>query len=275
MNENWLTQLAPAHAPAAVGWWPPAPGWWVVAALCVLATVVVVLKLRDPGRALRRAALRQLKIIRASDADGAAVARATQNLLRRYALEAFGHSQVSRLTGEAWLQFVMERGGDALAGAPGRSMLAAAFGNTSADDRDRWFAAAEGFIKRAGKRRQGPGAEPARGARALSSSVVRALSGFIRRAPGGSAARAPDGLAAQAPDGATTRAPDDSAARAPAGSAAHAPDGSAAQVPDGSAARPPEGSAARATDRSAARAPGAGGTQAQGANGTLRAGGGA
>lgn len=152
-SSNWLTQLAPAHAPAAAGWWPPAPGWWAIALLCVLVVVFLVWKLRDPRRALRRAAMRQLQVIRASDADGAAVARATENLLRRYALEVFGRERVARLTGEAWLNFVMNAGGDALAGAPGRSMLAAAFGNTGADDREQWIAGADGFIRRAGKGR--------------------------------------------------------------------------------------------------------------------------
>lgn len=153
MNQDWLTQLAPAHAPAAVGWWPPAPGWWVLAVLGIALMIVAVRMLRDPRRALRRAAMRQLQVIRASDADGAAVARATQNLIRRYALAVFGRERVARLTGEAWLNFVMNAGGDALAGAPGRSMLAAAFGNSTSDDRDAWIAGAEGFIKRAAKAR--------------------------------------------------------------------------------------------------------------------------
>jgi hypothetical protein len=121
--------------------------------LCILLGVLLVWKLRDPRRALRRAAMRQLRVIRTSDADGAAVARATQNLIRRYALAMFGRERVARLTGEAWLNFVMSAGGDALAGAPGRSMLAAAFGNTGADDREHWIAGAEGFIRRAGGRR--------------------------------------------------------------------------------------------------------------------------
>ena len=154
MNQDWLAQLAPAHAPEAVGWWPPAPGWWMVAGLFVLLIVVLVWRLVDPRRGLRRAALRQLEVIRASDADGPAVARATQNLIRRYAVAVFGRERVARLTGEQWLSFVMGAGGQALAGAPGRSMLAAAFGNRgSDDDREHWFAAAEGFIKRAGKGR--------------------------------------------------------------------------------------------------------------------------
>ena len=101
--------------------------------------------------------MRQLRVIRASDADGAAVARATQNLIRRYALEVFGREQVDRLTGESWLNFVTSAGGEALAGAPGRSMLAAAFGNTSADDREQWIAGAEGFIKKADRARRAGG----------------------------------------------------------------------------------------------------------------------
>jgi len=147
MNKDWLAQLAPAHAPAAVGWWPPAPGWWLVGILCVLLIAALMRTLLDHRRALRRAALRQLRVIRASDADGPAVARATQDLMRRYAVEVFGRDRVARLTGEEWLSFVMDAGGEALAGAPGRSMLAAAFGNQASDDREQWFAAAERFIK--------------------------------------------------------------------------------------------------------------------------------
>jgi hypothetical protein len=157
MNQDWLARLAPAHAPAAVGWWPPAPGWWVVGVSGVLLIAALAWTLLDPRRALRRTAMRQLRVIRASDADGPAVARATQNLLRRYALEVFGRDRVAQLTGEEWLGFVVDAGGDALAGAPGRSMLAAAFGNQASDDREQWFVAAQGFIKHAGKRRRGQG----------------------------------------------------------------------------------------------------------------------
>ena len=173
MNPDWLTQLAPAHAPAAPGWWPPAPGWWVLGVILAALVVLAVRTLRDPRRALRKAALRQLQVIRASDADGAAVARATQNLIRRYALAVFGHSRVARLTGDAWLQFVADAGGDALAGAPGRSMLAAAFGNVaSSDDRAQWTAGAEGFIKRA--RAEGRvGTPPVRGHGTLTNRARR------------------------------------------------------------------------------------------------------
>lgn len=149
MNSDWLKQLAPGHAPSSPGWWPPAPGWWGVALLCILLTAGLVWWARDPRRALRRTALRQLHLVRASDADGAAVARGIQNLLRRYALTVFGHDQVAKLTGESWLRFVIAHGGGALTGASGRSLLTAAFGNYVGDDREQWAAGAEGFIRRA------------------------------------------------------------------------------------------------------------------------------
>jgi hypothetical protein len=149
MNSNWLTQLAPEHAPTPPGWWPPAPGWWAVALLCVLLTVGVVWWVRNPRRLLRRSALRQLRVIVSSDADGAAVARAIENLLRRYALSVFGHDRVAKLTGDSWLQFVAAHGGDTLTGSAGRSLLNTAFGNHAGDDRQQWLAGAEGFIRRA------------------------------------------------------------------------------------------------------------------------------
>jgi hypothetical protein len=95
-----------------------------------------------------------LQQIRTSDGDGAAVARAIQNLLRRYALTVFGHQAIARLTGEAWLEFMAAEGGEALSGHVGRSMLSTAFGNHSIDERDRWAAGAEGFIKRAARKRR-------------------------------------------------------------------------------------------------------------------------
>jgi hypothetical protein len=131
-------------------------------------------RLREQLRLPRRAALRQLQVIRASDADGAAVARATQNVIRRYALAVFGRDRVARLTGEAWLNFVINAGGAALAGAPGRSLLAAAFGNHSTDDREQWIAGAEGFIKRAHLAKR---ADSARGAAAPSARPAASPAG--------------------------------------------------------------------------------------------------
>jgi hypothetical protein len=163
MSPGWLTQLAPDHAPTPAGWWPPAPGWWAVGALALVLLIVLVRWLQNRGKAVRRSALQELQRIRRSDGDGPAVARAIENLMRRYAVAVFGQARVARLSGDAWLEFVVSHGGKALAGHPGRSLLVAAFGNQPTDEREQWLTAAETFIKRApalaatsGRRRRAP-----------------------------------------------------------------------------------------------------------------------
>ena len=156
-----------------MGWWPPAPGWWAIT-LCLLVLLTLLARwLRSRGRArphwgfprwplgrkthgpaLRHSALAELRLIRHSDGDGPAVARAIQSLMRRYAVAVFGQERVAKLTGEAWLEFVVSEGGTAFAGTPGRSLLVAAFGNHSNDDREQWLTAAESFIRRAARRRR-------------------------------------------------------------------------------------------------------------------------
>jgi len=153
MSQDWLHQLAPAHPPASVGWWPLAPGWWILAAMTVLLSVAWIFWLRNPSRRLRQSALRQLRRLRASKADSTEVARAVQNLMRRYALQMFGYEAVANLTGQTWLEFVVSQGGRALSGAAGTSLLRAAYGDSNQDDRSQWLQAAERFIAKAGRKR--------------------------------------------------------------------------------------------------------------------------
>lgn len=149
MTPNWLAQLAPAHALPPPGWWPPAPGWWVLAALLLAAAVVGAWCWRDPYRRSRRAALRELRAIRAEESDIISSARAIESLLRRFAIAVFGAARVARLTGDAWLAFVAAQGGTALAGEAGRSLLATAFGGGASGDRECWIAGADAFVRRA------------------------------------------------------------------------------------------------------------------------------
>jgi hypothetical protein len=153
MDNDWLAQLAPEHAPLAPLWWPPAPGWWVLAVLLLAVVVGAVICWRLPRRRLRRVALRELRRLRSFDADIPQTARTVQNLLRRYALAAFGPDRVARLSGEPWLQFIAARGAADLGGPLGKSLLAASFGaritDRQAQDRDAWCAAAEQFLRRA------------------------------------------------------------------------------------------------------------------------------
>lgn len=149
MTPDWTSQLAPAHAPPPPGWWPPAPGWWLLALLLIVVAVMAAWRWRDPFRRSRRAALRELRAIRAEDSDIVSSARAIESLLRRFAVAVFGPSQVARLTGDSWLAFVAAQGGTALAGDAGRSLLSTAFGGGVSGDRDCWIAGADAFVRQA------------------------------------------------------------------------------------------------------------------------------
>jgi hypothetical protein len=157
MNPDWLAQLAPEHAPPAPGWWPLAPGWWVLVGLILLAAVALVCWhkwWRDPHGKVRRAALRELRDIRASDEDGPVVARAIESLMRRYAMAVFGRQRVSRLAGNSWLGFVTSEAGASIPDDAGKSLLAAAFGNNPHDQREQWMATADAFVRKSARKRR-------------------------------------------------------------------------------------------------------------------------
>lgn len=149
LNNDWLSQLAPAHAPPPPGWWPPAPGWWAVVVLFLLATAVVVMLLRrKPPARPHRHALRELQRLEAARIDDAQLAHELEQLMRRYAVAVYGREAVARLNGEDWLAFVVEHGGPELAGETGRGLLRAAYGGAFEADRSRWLAGARGFLRR-------------------------------------------------------------------------------------------------------------------------------
>lgn len=152
MSPDWLTQLAPAHAPPPPSAWPPAPGWWGLAGLVLALTAVALWWWRNPRRRRMHAALRELRRIRAADPDPQTSARAIERLLRRYAMAVFGRERVARLTGNAWLAFLGAEGGAPLAGERGRDLLNAAFGADARDQRHAWLAGADGFVRHAGRK---------------------------------------------------------------------------------------------------------------------------
>jgi hypothetical protein len=167
MNSSWLDKLAPEHAPAPPGWWPPAPGWWALAVLALGIAFGVWAWWRSPRRRLRDASLAELRALRAADLTVGETAQAIQNLLRRYALALFGQDTVARINGSAWLEFLAQRGAPPFGGAIGRSLLAASYGGgAEGADRAGWFDAAETFLRRArvtSRRSATPRAARARG----------------------------------------------------------------------------------------------------------------
>lgn len=146
LKADWLSQLAPAHAPPPPGWWPPAPGWWGVALLLGLIAVALVYLFRRPPARLRRAALRELKRLESEPNDDVRLAGELERLMRRYAVAVYGRETAARLSGSAWLAFVVEHGGKELAGEAGHALLRTAYGSPAGVDRVRWLKGARSFL---------------------------------------------------------------------------------------------------------------------------------
>lgn len=118
-----LAALRPLHAPPAVSWWPPAPGWWLLALLAVVVAMSVFFWWRKT--APRRAALRELEALAAQPLQQAA---SINRLLKRYALRCWPAAGTASLSGENWLRFLDEHGGNgAFQRGPGRVLLTAPY----------------------------------------------------------------------------------------------------------------------------------------------------
>lgn len=147
MNASWLKQLAPAHAPPPLGWWPPALGWWLLAAILLLLVAALTYWYRRPSSRLRRIALRNLKHLESQVNDDMQLACALQDLLRRYAIAAYGRDVVAHLSGTDWLTFIAARGGKILAGEAGQTLLRAAYGGQLQHHRAAWLIGAKDFLR--------------------------------------------------------------------------------------------------------------------------------
>lgn len=149
MNADWVTQLAPAHAPAPPSWWPPAVGWWIVLGLLLaLSTASIWWWCFSAGsrrRAVRRVAIRELERIRSLEL--AERAPALQRLMRRYAVTLYGKTAMANLSGDLWLQFLEAHGVAGFSGNNGKHFLNAAYGKATVASSTDWCEAAEAFIR--------------------------------------------------------------------------------------------------------------------------------
>lgn len=112
-----LEGLRPYHLPESPDWWPPAPGWWVLAVvvLILIALFIRWLLLKWQRGAAARQALSELATLREQyqrDGDAAVHVRELSRLLRRFALVRFPQRDVAALTGEEWLGFLDQHGGN-------------------------------------------------------------------------------------------------------------------------------------------------------------------
>ena len=148
VQPDWLAQLAPAHVPPPIGWWPLAPGWWALLVLLIAIIAGICVWYRRHPQRLRRGGLRELAKLEATTVDDAALARALVHLVRRYAVARYGREAVAGLSGERWLSFAIARGATQWQGDTGTALLQAAYGGTpQKSERAHWVAGARAFLK--------------------------------------------------------------------------------------------------------------------------------
>jgi len=129
--EELLAQLADIHLPEPVSFWPPAPGWWVLAALVLALAAYLAAKyyqyykkrktcdfaLRELDQAYQHYAQRENGAEdHQSDQEQGKLEFVNQfnAVLRRVALWHFPQSNVASLGGQAWVDFIREKGDSSL-----------------------------------------------------------------------------------------------------------------------------------------------------------------
>jgi hypothetical protein len=128
MNNPADLPLRDIHLPAPVSWWPPAPGWWLLAGMLLAALIVllIVLVVRRRRR-LKREALQELDRLRSAYAkhrDPVVMVRGLSALLRRACISFYPRHETASLTGERWLQYLDDTGGNpGFSSEPGRVLV--------------------------------------------------------------------------------------------------------------------------------------------------------
>lgn len=120
-SEELLAQLADIHMPSVITYWPPAPGWWLLAVafigLCVflgrkLARYSKLHKICQHALAELERCYQEFAV--ADDVDAGTLKLRYINefnsVIRRVALFHFPQDKVASLSGQAWVDFIREKG---------------------------------------------------------------------------------------------------------------------------------------------------------------------
>lgn len=103
--------LRTMQLPGAVGWWPLAPGWWVLALLVLCSVVALVVWWKRRKADPRRACLAELEKVKQrfyDSADDSELLVNCSTLLKRSALTLFPRKTVASLSGDRWIEFLLE-----------------------------------------------------------------------------------------------------------------------------------------------------------------------
>ncbi len=100
-----LDHLRDIAEPVAVSWWPPAVGWWVLLGAALIGMAIYMIHaIRDRrSNVYRRIAIKEVE----AAMDNAAISQ----ILKRTALVAFPRTEVARLSGARWCQWLSDTSG--------------------------------------------------------------------------------------------------------------------------------------------------------------------
>lgn len=119
----------------------------MLALICMLLAAGLTYWHQRSSSRLRRSALRELKHLETHTRDDVQLASELQNLLRRYAIAAYGREMTANLSGDDWLAFVVAHGGAELSGETGQNLLRAAYGSHLLTNRTPWLKGAGDFLR--------------------------------------------------------------------------------------------------------------------------------
>ncbi|MGC8119359.1 DUF4381 domain-containing protein [Marinobacter sp. VGCF2001] len=109
-GQDPLAKLRDIRLPATDGWWPPAPGWWLLGTFFLIAVSTLLwlwFRNRQKQR-WKRAARHELEQLEQSANASAAWFTGLNTLLKRVARQRYPNRQPQALTGQQWVDFLLE-----------------------------------------------------------------------------------------------------------------------------------------------------------------------
>jgi len=120
-SEELLAQLADIHMPGEISYWPPAPGWWILGLILLIGLFLLVrrfVKYQNLKRVCQYALAELENCYQAfAGAEGQnpgsirlRYVNEFNSVLRRVALVHFPQANVASLGGDAWVDFIRQKG---------------------------------------------------------------------------------------------------------------------------------------------------------------------